>query len=338
MERKVDTGEHEPFVSVVTPFYNGEPYLKECIQSVLGQSFGNFEYVLINNRSTDGSRETAEYFAEKDKRIRIVDNTEFLSQVENYNHSLRNISKDSAYCKVVAADDRILPTCLAQMVTVAESDHRIGVVGAYTILDWGNRSTVYLTGLPYEQKVFPGREVCRRFLKNGLYVFGSPTATLFRSEIVRSRDPFYYEASVTEDVDLFFEILQSWDFGFVHEILTYTRRSNESTISSMKDFHLMQLTEMVELLKYGPLYLEGEEYSKRRRTIEREYHLMLGRSLLKRKPKAFWDFHKRGLRFGGYDLTGGRIALCAVQATLDFLLNPKSTLDRIILRSAGAQE
>ena len=46
--------EREPLVSVVTPFYNTAPYLPECIESVLGQTYGNFEYLLVNNRRPMG--------------------------------------------------------------------------------------------------------------------------------------------------------------------------------------------------------------------------------------------------------------------------------------------
>lgn len=322
----------EPLVSVVTPVYNGEPYLRECIESVLGQTYKNFEYLIVNNCSTDSSLETAMDYADRDARIRIVQNDEFLSQVKNYNNALRNISQDSVYCKIVAADDRLFPTCLQAMVAVAESNPKIGTVGAYTFLDWGQHSMVYLTGLPCQQKTFSGRDICRKFLLEGLYVFGSPTATLIRSEIVRNREPFYYENSVTEDVDIFFEILQSWDFGFVHDILTYHRRFNESTISALRDFNLMRLTELVEIERYGKFFLTEKEYSRRRRQIVKEYHLILGLKLLHSKHNKFWDFHKRGLHFAGYPLTRAKLAYWTISVFLDRLLNPKKTLETIFQR------
>ena len=59
----------QPFLSVVTPFYNTQAYLKECIESVLGQSYRNFEYILVDNCSNDGSLDIAEYYAKRDSRI-----------------------------------------------------------------------------------------------------------------------------------------------------------------------------------------------------------------------------------------------------------------------------
>ena len=61
-------------VSVVTPFYNTAAYLEECIESVLAQTYRDFEYLLVNNKSTDGSREIAARYAAKDPRLRLLDN------------------------------------------------------------------------------------------------------------------------------------------------------------------------------------------------------------------------------------------------------------------------
>ena len=59
-------------VSVVTPFYNTAPYLAQCIESVLAQTYPHFEYILMDNCSTDGSAEIAETYARRDSRIRLI--------------------------------------------------------------------------------------------------------------------------------------------------------------------------------------------------------------------------------------------------------------------------
>ena len=60
-----------PLVSVVTPFYNSTQYLAECIESVLAQTHGEFEYILSDNCSTDGSTDIAESYARRDSRIQF---------------------------------------------------------------------------------------------------------------------------------------------------------------------------------------------------------------------------------------------------------------------------
>src|ERR1700747_3594574 len=101
-----------PLVSVVTPFFNTAPYLAECIESVLAQSFAQFEYILMDNCSTDGSSEIAASYASHDSRIRLIRCSQFLSQLANYNRALAAISDTSTYCKIVQADDYIFPDCL----------------------------------------------------------------------------------------------------------------------------------------------------------------------------------------------------------------------------------
>ena len=322
----------QPFVSVVTPFYNTADFLAQCIESVLAQSYGHFEFVLVNNCSTDGSLEIAEDYARRNSRIRVVQNSTFLRQCENYNHALRQISPRSAYCKVVQADDRLFPTCLSRMVETAEAHPSAGIVGAYTLLDFGTHTVVYLTGLPYSTTFTTGREVCRRFLLRGTYVFGSPTATLFRSEIVRSRDPFYDVASVIEDVTVCFDVLQSWDFGFVHEVLTYTRRYNESAMSVLRGYHLMALTELLVVCQYGSVFLEREEHARRSRAVRRAYRELLGESVLEGRPKAFWDFHQRGLSAIGERFSRLSLAAWAGRALIGLALNPQRTAQRLLRR------
>ena len=108
--------ESNPLVSVITPVYNAEPYLKACIESVLSQTYENIEYLIVDNCSTDSSLEIANHYAQIDKRIRVVQNTEFLSIMPNWNHAMRSMVPESRYCKVVHADDWLYPECIEKMV------------------------------------------------------------------------------------------------------------------------------------------------------------------------------------------------------------------------------
>ena len=318
-----------PLVSVVTPVYNTEEYLAECIESVLAQSYPDFEYIILDNCSTDDSLEIAERYAREDPRIRVLRNKEFLNQVKNYNESVRHISEDSRYCKIVQADDWLFPDCLEKMVALAASNPKVGIVSAYTLLDFGDRSEVYLTGLPYSANPCGGREICRRFLLDGLFVFGSPTANLFRADIVRQRPGLYPEDSVVDDIGVCLEVLQAADFGFVYQVLTYSRRYNDSIMSVLKHYNLMTLSEYISLHKYGHSFLSEEEFSRRRLQLRKKYHRALGECFLRRHPKEFWDFQKFALEEIGETIsTGGKI-LWAGQAAVELALNPKLTLERL---------
>lgn len=289
----------QPLVSVVTPLYNTEKYLAECIESVLGQTYENWEYVIVNNCSTDRSLEMVQHYAQKNTRIRIHNNAEFLNQMQNWNHAMRQISPKSKYCKVVHADDWLFPECLTRMVEVAEANPSVGIVGAYRL----DEDRVNLDGLPYPSTVVPGREICRWSLLGGPYIFGSPTSLLIRSDLIRTRKKFYNESNIHADLEACFDILQSADFGFVHQVLTFTRRHNETLTTFSRRFNTYLIANFIVLKKYGPIYLNREEYEKRLKLKIRNYHRFLARSIFEQREKDFWDYHKRALNNLGHPVS-----------------------------------
>ena len=320
---------YSPLVSVVTPVYNTDEYLEECIKSVLSQTYSNFEYIILDNCSSDGSLEIAHKYASLDNRVKVIQNTSFLNQIQNYNQSVRHISTESKYCKIVQADDALYPDCLSQMVNVAESDPSIGMVGAFTLLDFGDRADVYLMGLPFPKSSHNGLDICRRYLLEGFDVFGSPTATLIRSDIVRSRNNLYNENSAVDDTSLCVEILQEWNFGFCHQVLTYTRRSNESFMTVLKQYNFHILTRYIILKKYGQNILTADEYIHCSRNLENMYHIAIGESVLNRLPKQFWDFQQYALDEIDEKIKSHQKIFWALRAAIELLLNPKNTYERL---------
>jgi glycosyltransferase involved in cell wall biosynthesis len=288
----------QPLVSVVTPLYNAEPYLAECIESVLAQTYSNWEYVIVNNCSTDRSREIALSYAKEDARIRVIDNEDFLPAIANWNHALRQISAESVYCKVVHADDWLLPNCIAEMVAVAEANPSVGMVSAYRL----EEDRVDLDGLPHSRKVVPGREVCRLALSGQLYLFGSPTSHLVRSDLIRKTPAFYDESLVHADTDACFRVLQESDLGFVHQVLTYTRRHNESITSFVRRFDTDIVERLYRMDKYGPACMEANEFRKRRNVLLNRYYRKLAQGVLQRKPKEYWAYQRQKMATHGIPL------------------------------------
>ena len=208
-----------PLVSVITPVYNGEPYIAECIESVLAQTYEDWDYTLVDNASTDGTSETIARYASRHPRVRHLRFDEFVDATANHNRAFEAISADSQFCKVVQADDWIYPECLSRMVSAAGVSDSVGVVGAYQLRE----SRVDLAGLPHHTTYAPGREILRGSLLGLFNVTGPPTATLLRSEFVRERRPFWQEGLRHEDEESMFWMLSRHDFAFVHQVLTVSR-------------------------------------------------------------------------------------------------------------------
>ncbi len=294
-----DEASGAPTVSIVTPVYNGEKYLRECIESVLGQSFTNWEYLIADNCSQDSTVAIAEEYAKRDARIKVVKNADFLRIMPNWNRALRLISPESMFCKVVHADDVLFPDCLAEMVSVAMKDERIGIVGAYR----KHGDTVNLDWLPKPDNVFPGKDVCRLYLLGKPDIFGSPSNIMMRSDIVRNRECFYDEEDVHADTSVCFDILKEYDFGYVHQALTSTRLHNESETSRAAMLNTHQAARFCRVVKFGPDFLGDEEYKIRYREVKTLYYrVFVGRSIRKlllpsERPlrKEFFAYHRRVL-------------------------------------------
>jgi glycosyltransferase involved in cell wall biosynthesis len=277
----------QPLASVVTPVYNGADYIAECIESVLGQTYENWEYVIVDNCSTDGTLEIARDYEARDPRIRVESPGVFVDLVESGNRSLREISPESKYTKVLHADDWLFPECLERMVEVAERNPTVGVVSAYRLEETG---VVTLTGLSPSTTVLSGREICSSTLLGEPYphLFGSPTSLLIRSDLVRARDPFYdrnynvgNEYPFTEDLAACCEVLRKSDLGFVHQVLTFTRRDGRSPFSKFSRLGANVPEHLNLLLKYGPVYLTKAEYQRRVAVLL----VLYGFSLLTRLPR-----------------------------------------------------
>ena len=306
----------QPFVSVVTPFYNTREYLGECIESVLRQTYENWEYLLIDNCSTDGSNElAAQYTARFPGKIRLIHTGSFLSQVQNYNFALTCISPDSQYCKMVQADDWLFPDCIQAMVRVAEAHPTVGIVAAYQLED-----EIRLDGLPYPSPQVSGRDACRMFFLKGKYLFGSPTSSLIRSEAIRNRRPFYDERYAPfEDGHVCFDLLKAWDFGFVHQVLTYSRYDNGGIMSRVRPFGIGPFLRLSTLVAHGRDYLSAVEYERCLKSAEREYFLQLTKSACTLHPETrdFWTFHRSALASMNYPFNWKKLARWLPRAVLE---------------------
>jgi glycosyltransferase involved in cell wall biosynthesis len=116
-----------PKVSVGLPVFNGERFVAEAIDSILAQTFGDFELLISDNASTDGTEQICRAYAEKDDRVRYVRNRYNFGAAYNYNQTFRLSS--GMYFKWAAHDDALRPPFLERCVE--ELDRHASVVIAF---------------------------------------------------------------------------------------------------------------------------------------------------------------------------------------------------------------
>lgn len=167
-----------PKITLYTQVHNAGDYLEPCISSVLAQTFSDFEYIVVDNASTDGSVECLERFAAADSRIRLIKNSE--NQMGIRVKILKKYAKGEFYA-VLDHDDWLEPTFFEQLLGFAEENH-LDIACAGTCMhdmtngNVGYRSvpqsfvlprTRFAEGYPYYHAFFRtnwGKLIHRRFL------------------------------------------------------------------------------------------------------------------------------------------------------------------------------
>jgi glycosyltransferase involved in cell wall biosynthesis len=282
-----------PLVWVVTPVYNGERYLAECIESVLAQTYDHWRYLVVDNCSTDRTPEIVRAYAAQDPRVRLHQNTNFLPMMQNWNHALQLLPDEAEYCKVVHADDTLFPECLERMTEVAERHPSVAIVTSYALYG----ESVRHEGVPYPVQVVDGRDICRSTLRGECYVFGSPSSILLRASTVRDRPSFYNEQNLHADTEVCFDLLKDADLGFVHQVLTRTRLHSDAVTSFAVRINTFHYAWLAIHLRYGPLYLSKREFRRQLLSRLQSYAIFLVKAAIKvrfRDP-AFRQHHRATL-------------------------------------------
>src|SRR5882762_3823470 len=321
-----------PLVSIVTPVYNGELYLRECIESVLAQTCSCWEYIIVNNCSTDRTLAIAQEYARRDARIRVCSNDTLLDIISNHNKAFSLISPASAYCKVVSADDWLFPECIDRMVALALSHPTIGIVGSYQLSGGTEKWYLRTYGLPYYSIVNSGLEIGRKQLLGKLDVLGNPTSSLYRSDLVRSSDSFYPNSSAEADVSACFKYLRDTDFGFVHQVISFERLHHDRITTTSQAFNAYVGSKLNDLLTYGSSYLTPAEIASRTRDLLDDYYKFLAISAVNFRDREFWEYPRKRLQEAGHPFDRGRLTKAVCMKLADLLFNPKETVERVLRR------
>ena len=325
----------QPLVSVITPVYNMGDYLAECIESILSQTYQNFEYIIVNNRSTDRTLEIALEYAKKDSRIQVHTNKDFVGVMENHNIALALMSPQAKYCKVLCADDFLFPECLTKMVELAEAHPSVSMVGSYSIAG----KKVMHSGLEYERTVVNGSEISRATLLGGPYVFGAPTTLLYRADSVRKTKAFYPTSNPHSDTTACYRELENADFGFVHQVLSYTRIHAESQTSRGIKLGVLHLAKVYDVARFGPKFLSPTEYTDcLSRTTDHYYSTLVPHLFTKARNKEFWQKHRDGLQEAGLTFSRGKLLKAALLKWLLLFVHPGQALKKIRRIIGGANK
>ena len=118
-----------PLISVILPVYNGEKHLSECIESILSQTFQDFEFIIVDDASTDNTPQLLKEYAKKDTRIKIV--THSINQKQTVAANTACKYAKGKYIARMDADDIALPNRFIKQVTFLEENITSSYQGLY---------------------------------------------------------------------------------------------------------------------------------------------------------------------------------------------------------------
>jgi glycosyltransferase involved in cell wall biosynthesis len=125
-ENQLQENSHIPKVSIGMPVYNGEKFIKKALDSLLVQTLTDFELIISDNASTDGTEEICRHYVAKDSRIRYCRQSQNRGGTWNFNFVLQEARCD--YFMWAACDDFWEMTCLEKWVEVLDADDSVSLV------------------------------------------------------------------------------------------------------------------------------------------------------------------------------------------------------------------
>ena len=202
-----------PQISVILSVYNGEKYLREAIESILNQTFGDFEFIIVNDGSTDSSREIIQSY--NDKRIKILNNEKNIGLTRSLNKALKQAR--GKYIARQDADDISLPNRFKEQIKYFFEHPEVALLGTsiYIIDEYGK-----IVGKKIALKN-PGNEL----LKTNQFSHGS---VMFKKEVINRLGGYNELFIYRQDYELWLRTAKYYEVKGLTQILYKLRFHNET--------------------------------------------------------------------------------------------------------------
>ncbi|MDE6250280.1 MAG: glycosyltransferase [Alphaproteobacteria bacterium] len=226
-------------LSVLMPAYNAEKYIAAAIESILSQTFTDFEFIIINDGSTDNTAKIIQEYANRDTRIKFIDNKQNQGLIAVLNQGLDLCQGE--YIARMDSDDIALPERFARQVKYMDDNPNVAAVGTWAHA-FGDRN---------QEMKYPRTVRLLDLLAYGSLV-AHPTVML-RTSVLRENNIYYnpiYQHA--EDFGLWATLLQYGEIHNIQEVLLKYRWHN-ANISVVHHKKQMESTELVRTNILNPL-------------------------------------------------------------------------------------
>ncbi|WP_081707835.1 glycosyltransferase family 2 protein [Bacillus massiliigorillae] len=242
-----------PSITVILLTYNREEYLPVMLDSLRNQTFGDYELILVDNGSTDGTAELCAAYAEADKRVKLI--TIQKNKGASFGRNSGLAVATGEYVTFVDDDDRCEPSMLAFLFNLAREENAdITMCGSYN--DFGGRLDPYF--ICNERFVFDRLQGLRELLNRRLYNVAPPTK-LFRRSLWKGLS--FPDNVLVDDIHVIYKVFERAQRIALWNIAMYYFRKHASNMTAF--IHNKQMTP--ELLdEYLSMYQTRAEYLSKR--------------------------------------------------------------------------
>lgn len=215
----------KPLVSVLIPTYNKGEFIGEAIESVLSQTYENFELIIVDDCSSDNTIVIVRHFL-NDTRVKFFQNERNLGIGGNWNKTLSYAT--GKYIKYLMADDKFENRLLEKYVKVMEENPRVSIVTSYRGI-FGDRKDIIKQ--PVEGFI-DSKKAIELVLRHGNWI-GEPTTVMFRRENLWV-GWFKTEFKFLLDIDMWIRQLMCGSLYVIPEVLSWFRQYSGQTTKAVK--------------------------------------------------------------------------------------------------------
>ncbi|MGB3159726.1 MAG: glycosyltransferase family 2 protein [Carnobacterium sp.] len=237
-----------PTISIIVPVYNVEKYLRQCIESILNQKYQDFELILVNDGSTDLSKEICEEYLKKDRRIKLE------NKKNGGLSSARNVGLNVAvgeYIGFIDSDDWIHEDMYERLVNHA-IDHKSDIV-ACNLLAMDRNGIFKSFNRLAENQEFNRTEAMMEIYKNKVLTFSSCNKIFNKNLFNELR---FVEGIILEDKDISYKLIDKANrISYIKDSLYYYRYNNKSILRS--SFSIKRIDEFKVQLDMYNYYKEN---------------------------------------------------------------------------------
>lgn len=210
-----------PKISVVMSIYNGEAHLREAVESILNQSFRDFEFITIDDASADGTPAILAEYAKKDGRLRVIRNEANLGLTKSLNKGIRMSA--GVYIARMDADDVSYPDRFKLQTAYLDTHPSCGVVGTWGVEIDENGKMLRTVRFPAT-----GAELKKTLIKYNPFFHSS---IMLRKKALDDVGLYDESWQCAQDYELYFRIVKRYELANLPLILTAQRRTSQSVTS-----------------------------------------------------------------------------------------------------------